>query len=291
MILVTGAGGKTGRAVLAALARRGAAARAMVRGPRRRDGVRTLAAEVCEGDLLDPRAVAAAVAGAEAIYHICPNVHPDEVAIGRGVIAAARTAGVGRLVFHSVLHPRIEAMPHHWAKLRVEELLVASGLDFTILQPAAYMQNLLAQWDAVVRRGVYAVPYDLDARVALVDLGDVAEAAARVLTEPGHEAATYELCAPGLPDQRQIAAILGDTLGREVRAVETPLDEWAARAREAGLHGYALEALLRMFRYYGRHGMAGGPRALEWLLGRPATALRRFVERVARDEPHGLGRA
>jgi NAD(P)H dehydrogenase (quinone) len=64
-----------------------------------------------------------------AIYHICPNVSRDEVAYARAVATAARTHGVTRFVYHSVLHPQIEAMPHHWQKVRVEEMLLAAGFD------------------------------------------------------------------------------------------------------------------------------------------------------------------
>ena len=87
-----------------------------------------------------------AAAGAQAIYHICPNVSRDEVAYARAVAAAARAHGVRRFVYHSVLHPQIEAMPHHWQKMRVEEMLFAAGFDLTVLQPAAYMQNILGVW-------------------------------------------------------------------------------------------------------------------------------------------------
>jgi hypothetical protein len=71
----------------------------------------------------------------QAIYHICPNVSRDEVAYARAVAAAARTHGVKRFVYHSVLHPQIEAMPHHWQKMRVEEMLFVAGFDLTVLQP------------------------------------------------------------------------------------------------------------------------------------------------------------
>ena len=79
--------------------------------------------------------------------------------MARVVIGAAREADVEHLVFHSVLHPQIEAMPHHWQKMRVEELLLQSGLHYTILQPTIYMQNILASWDAISQNGVYPVPY------------------------------------------------------------------------------------------------------------------------------------
>src|SRR5262249_46464420 len=133
------------------------------------------------GDLQDGATLTRAAENVRAVYHICPNVDPAEAAIGRAAIDAVLKAGVRRFGFHSVLHPQIEAMPHHWEKARVEEMLFASGLDFTILQPAAYMQNIRIGAD-----GVHRVPYPVTTRLSLVDLEDVARVAAKVLTEPGH---------------------------------------------------------------------------------------------------------
>ena len=123
----------------------------------------------------DPQTIRKATEGVRAVYHICPNMLPDEVGIGETVIAAATSAGIERFVYHSVLHPQTEKMPHHWHKLRVEEMLIESGLPFTILQPTAYMQNLLVAWQAIYEQGVYAVPYTVGSRLSLVDLADVAE--------------------------------------------------------------------------------------------------------------------
>ena len=84
-------------------------------------------------------------------------------------------------------------MPHHWSKLPVEEMLFSSALDVTILQPTAYMQNCLSEWDRMVGSGIYRVPYPVETRLSLVDLDDVAEAAAIVLSDADHSGATYEL--------------------------------------------------------------------------------------------------
>ncbi|MFQ5350775.1 MAG: NmrA family NAD(P)-binding protein [Thermoanaerobaculia bacterium] len=281
-ILITGAAGKTGAAVIRRLAPTGAAMRAFVRRAEQREIVAGAGAgDIVEGDLRSREAVASAVRGVESIYHICPNVHPDETGIGRRVIAAALAAGVERIVYHSVLHPQVEAMPHHWAKMRVEELLFESGLDYTILQPAPYMQNLLGQWRSITEQAVYRVPYALDSRVVMVDLEDVAEAAVRVLTESGHTGATYELCGPDAPDQNEIARALGAALGRSVRAVAVSPRQWAEDADAAGLGNDRIETLLAMFSYYESFGMAGSPRALEHLLGRPPCGLAEFFDRVA----------
>jgi uncharacterized protein YbjT (DUF2867 family) len=280
MILVTGAAGKTGRAVIRALAARGQPVRALVRRAEQVPSVEALGAqEAVVGDMRDQATVERAAQGARAIYHICPNVSPDELAMGQVVITAGQAQQVERLVYHSVLHPQTEAMPHHWLKLRVEEKLLESGLPCSILQPAAYMQNVLAQWEHIVQKGVYPVPYGGGTRLSMVDLEDVAAAAAIVLGEPGHVGATYELVGTQSMSQHDVAAVLSQQLGRPVRPERTPLEVWQRQARASGLGEYQVNTLLSMFRYYESYGFHGSPRVLGWLLGRPPTTFEAFVAR------------
>jgi NAD(P)H dehydrogenase (quinone) len=282
MILVTGAGGKTGRAVIKALVARGAPVRAFVRSIAHGSSLTAMGIrEIAAGAMDDPHALSRAVRGIDAIYHICPNVSPDEIVFANALIAAATELGVPRLVYHSVLHPQIEAMPHHWAKLRVEEMLFSSALDFTILQPTAYMQNSLAQWDIVKRDGIYRVPYPVETKLSLVDLEDVAEAAATVLMKGGHSAATYELVGTPPLSQTEIAETFGKALNKTVRAEAETIDAWNQRARGAGMDDYQLDTLTKMFRAYARDGLKGNPNGLGWLLRRPPTTLAAFAARIA----------
>jgi NAD(P)H dehydrogenase (quinone) len=280
MILVTGAAGKSGKAVVRALVAKGAKVRAFIRNPDHAGSLLALgAAEVSFGSFEDTHALAQAAAGARAIYHICPNVSRDEVAYARAVAVAARTRGVKRFVYHSVLHPQIEAMSHHWQKMRVEEMLFAAGFDLTVLQPTAYMQNILGAWDDIVRDGVFRFPYPPATRLSLVDLDDVGEAAAIVLTHDGHGGATYELAGTAALSQPEVASSLAAALGRDVRAEDVPLAAWQARARSAGMGEYELATLTAMFRYYAEHGLIGNPNTLHWLLGRAPTTLEVFLKR------------
>jgi len=284
MILVTGAAGKTGRAVIRALAARGAAIRALVRRPEQARAVIALGAgDAVAGDMRDPAAMHRAVRDVRAVYHICPNMSPDEVSIGQAAIDAARAAGVQHFVYHSVLHPQTEAMPHHWQKLRLEERLFESSLAYTIVQPAAYMQNLLVHWAQIVEQGIYPVPYAARTRLGMVDLEDVAEAAAAILTEPGHEAATYELAGPEVLSQTDVAGVLSRELGRPVRVQVVSRSDWERQARGSGLDDYRVQTLLHMFGYYERHGFWGNPRILGWLLGRPPATLASFVRRIVQE--------
>lgn len=279
-ILVTGAAGKTGRAVLRALIGRGSTVRALVRRPEQESIARAAgAAEVSVGDLLDERELARAAGSIDAVYCIVPNMHRDEAAIVEAMIEVARQAGVRRFVYHSVLHPHARSMPHHARKLDAEERLFESGLEASVLQPAAYMQNLLPLRPQILERGLLPVPYPVSTRIGLVDLADVGEAAARVLTEEGHGDATYPLCGPHNPTQEEVAATLSRVLGRPVRAVERSLEDWRAEALEAGLDREVVEDLLTMFDAYRRFGLSGNPNVLRWLLGRDPGSLADFAAR------------
>lgn len=280
-ILVTGAAGKTGMAVCRALIRAGADVRAWVRRESQVQSLRELGVqEVLVGDFLNPPLAEEAYHNRSGIYHIAPNMSPAEVEIADGLICAARNAGIQRFVYHSVLHPQVEAMPHHWLKMRVEERLFASGLAFTILQPVAYMQNLQGYLPAIVNEGVYQLPYSIDARLSQVDLEDVAQAAAIVLTTGGHEYAIYELCGAEALSACEIAVRLSARLGREVKAVTLDRTTWENTMRTANLPEYAIQTLLKMFVYYEKYDFRGNPRVLEWLIGRPSTRFDQFLDRI-----------
>jgi uncharacterized protein YbjT (DUF2867 family) len=178
-------------------------------------------------------------------------------------------------------------MPHHWQKLRVEERLFESGLPFTILQPAAYMQNMLAHWDRIRAEGMFPVPYAVEARLSIIDLEDVAAAATVVLCESGHAGATYELAGPEALSQTEVAAIMGRVLERPVLPEAVSLDVWERGARASGLGDYQVETLLKMFRYYDSFGFWGNSRVLGWILGRPPVTFAAFVERIARERMTG----
>ena len=285
MIAVTGAGGKTGLALVAALAKRGMTVRGLVH--KQADQARVLAAGGAEsvvGDVSNPATLETLLHGVHALYHICPNMHPDELAIGTTVLACAQAAGLQHVVYHSVLHPQAAAMPHHWQKMLVEDRIFSSGIPFTILQPTAYMQNILASWQTIEQTGLYTVPYPVATRLSLVDVGDVAEVAARVLTEAGHLGATYELVGTLPLTQVDVASTISRHMGHPVTAAELELDQWEEQARKQGLSEYAVQTLCKMFRYYAEYGLVGNPTVLSWLLGRPPTSLDEFVRETVRTQ-------
>lgn len=219
---IVGGHGKTGRAVAGALAARGAAPVALGRD--------------AWSDL------AGALRGCHAAYLIAPNLHADEPAYVGEALAAMSAAGVTRVVYHSVASPYVPEMPHHLGKAVSEDLVRRSGLDWTILQPGAYLQNL------DLTGSVLRVPYDVDAPFGLLDLDDLGAAAATVLLDAGHDGATYELAT-----RHATARQLADEAGIGIERVPDP-----------GTHPW----LTAMFDYYDRHGLPVGTLPLRALLGR-----------------------
>jgi uncharacterized protein YbjT (DUF2867 family) len=282
-VLVTGAAGMTGLLVVRALARRGAAVRAFVRNEAQAQAARSAgAAGALIGDLREPAQLGRACEGVRAVYHICPRLVPDEIAIGTAAIAAARAARVERFVYHGVAHPWIQALPHHWDKLQVQLALEQSDLAYAVIQPTNYMQNVTWAWQALLETGTYFLPYSPDTPLTWVDAEDVAEAAARVVLEAGFEGGSYELCGTPRPlSRRAICERLSRKLGRTIRAEVKPWDEWRRIPRYRGWSDEQLRRLRLMFDYYDRHGFrAGNPKVLEMLLGRGATSYDAFLERL-----------
>ena len=278
MILVTGAAGKTGQVVVRALLDKGQAVRTLVRNEKQCELMSSLYdTDIVIGDMSVESVVSNLFEGIRAVYHICPNMHPDELNIGLAMISAAKNADVTQFVFHSVLHPQVEAMPHHWQKMRVEEALFASGIPFTILQPAAYMQNILVEWKNIQQEGIIRVPYSPDSKGSPVDLNDVADVASLVLSERDHIGAIYELCGPDILTYQEQTAILSEYINRPIRVEQISLDEWKALAYGAGLRTYSVESLLKMFLYYDLYGFWGSSLVLSTLLQRPPTSFMEFA--------------
>jgi len=278
VIVVTAAGGQTGAAVVRSLWSRGHRVRALVGGSRDYPELTALAADVVRADLRDVASIGPLLEGAEALYLVWPNFDPDETAGATALLAAARAASVPRVVYHSVLRPQARVMPHHAAKDRVEEALDASGLAWRVLQPCAYADNLDGMLADVAATGTFRSTWGLQTAQSLVDLRDVAEAAAVLLTRDGLDGGTFEAVGPEPLTAPRIAEALGVWLGREVRAVdaapEGPMpDEYGPRCARL------------MFDHYRAHGFTGSPRVLEMLLGRPP---RTFAEHLRDRERPGV---
>jgi uncharacterized protein YbjT (DUF2867 family) len=278
---MVGATGPNAGLVLPALTTRGVAVRALVRTA---SGARIArergATQVAIGDLRDQQSLRDAAIDVDGVFHIGPAFAPDEAEMGIAMVNAAKDAGVNKFVFSSVLHPSIRSMSNHAAKQPVEEAIYASGMDFTVLQPAMFMQNLAGAADAARRSGQFAMPYSKRAKVCWVDFRDVAEVAALAFTTDELSYGTFELSAPGLVDRVAMAAMLSRAMGRPVEAAEVAREPWSAQLPAGPMR----DGMTRMMAHYDAHGFPGGNAlVLRAVLRRePRTLEQFFAEAAAR---------
>jgi len=280
-VLAVGATGRYAGLVVPELRKRDISVRAFTRDRREENDARERGAdEVAVGDLLDPISVREALRGVDGVFHIGPAFDPAEIDMGITMIDAACSMGVRKFVFSSVIHPSLLALTNHAAKIPVEEALYESGMNFTILQPALFMQTLELSWNDVMQRARFALPYSVHARACYVDYRDVAEAAAIAFATDRLDYGTFELCAPGMPNRLDLATMMSEALGFPVRAAQIPFEEWAD---SVGLPpGPRREGMSRLYEHYDRHGFPGGNAlVLTDILNREPRSLQQYIREMA----------
>jgi uncharacterized protein YbjT (DUF2867 family) len=281
MILVTGAGGQLGTAVIQALVARDQPVRALVRSDRAAMQARSAGAvEVIWGDMTNAADLVAAARDVHAICHITPSQGDDEVRMGECVIAAAQSQHVDRLVYFGSINLLVETDQHR-DKRRVEAMIVASGLPYTFLHPCKFMQGILPMWCDITERGVMRVPYSPTSPIARVDLVDVGDAAAAILLNSGHAGATYELVGQPPISEAQMGEVLARRLGTPVGVEQIPAEEWTRAAAARGVGPEQIRRSLQMFDFFSRLGSPHeSTHTLGWLIGRPPTDFEAFVRRL-----------
>jgi uncharacterized protein YbjT (DUF2867 family) len=238
MILVTGATGNAGGAVVRALVERGEDVRGLVRSA---NAVLPAGAERALGDLDRPESMTEALAGARGLFLL--SGYRDMP----GVLAQARGAGVERVVLLSggAAVAVDTDNPISQYMIRSEKAVRAAGLGWTILRPHEFMSNAL-RWAAQVRSGdVVRAPF-ADVSVAVIDPCDIAETAVTALLDGGHEGRSYRLSGPQslLPEER--VGILAEAVGRDLRFEAQSVDEARAEMSKSMPPEY-VEALVRFY--------------------------------------------
>ncbi|MFI9612430.1 NAD(P)H-binding protein [Streptomyces sp. NPDC052023] len=229
-VVVTGATGAVGRHVARVLAGRGPV-RSLVRDTAKAEAL-GIGGEIVVGDYQDRAGLERAFAGAGAVFVVTADpLRPQDDA---HILDAARAAGVRRAVklsWLAVADARANDLVARWNR-ESEQLLRSSGLAWTVLRMRTPMSNALS-WAPSIRRESVVRALGGDARTACVDPRDVAEAAARALTEPEHEGMTYALTGPELLSAREqtdtLARVLGRPVGFEELTPEQALARWSTR--------------------------------------------------------------
>src|SRR5713101_6514649 len=191
MILVTGATGLNGRELVHRLSARGVPTRALVRNATRADALSSLPnIEIVEGDMARPETLAPALHSVDQAMLISSS-DPAMLDVQSNFIEAARKAGVKHVVKLSGIMPELDS-PFRFARMHaeIERRLEASGMAFTHLRAGEFMPTYFRQVPSIIARSALSLPME-DARIASIDIGDIAGVAAAVLTNSGHEGKIY----------------------------------------------------------------------------------------------------
>lgn len=284
LLLLTGANGRTGRAVLKSLVAAKVPVRAFLRDEAQAKEILELgASEYALGNLDDAQSLADALKGAEQLLHIGPPMHAGELDHVTAMIDGAKAAGIGHFLYYSVMHPLARAIRHHRLKLDAEERIIDSGLPYTIVQPSRYMQHLEMIWPKVMSDNVHAMPFSTEQKFNVVDLADLADACAVIASSDRFRYGTYELAGPEALSQQDMAAIISEVLGTQVAARKIEIADMQAKARAKGASEDRVEQMTIMNTHYDAHGFRSNSAVLELILGRPATTYRAYVRRLAAE--------
>ena len=273
MILVTGASGTVGSEVVKALA---------VSGTKVRGGYRSRPRNVpteVESVALDfekPETIRPALAGVETVFLLSSTVDPE-----RNVVDEAKRAGVKRIVKLSVFGAAEEGFTFARWHRAVERHIEASGVPWTFLRPASFMQNFFNYMGETIRKESAFYSSAGNGAGAHIDARDIGAVAARVLTVKGHEGKAYELTGPQALTYAQAAEILSRVLGREIRYLPITPEQYRQGALAAGMPAAYVDALVDLDRYAAAGRMSALTPAVRSLASRDPIRFEQFARDYA----------
>jgi len=278
-ILVTGATGNTGSAILSALEGRGVPVRAMIRSARDEQRMASDSVSPVVADFDDLPSLEAALRGVTRAYLVTPSSATAEVQQVRFVEAAAQ-AGVEQIVLLSQL-AAAEDSPVRFLRYHavVERRIRELGLGFTFLRPNLYMQGLLALRDSIANGALYA-PIG-NARVSAVDVRDIAAVATEALTHQRHFGQTYDLTGPDAVTHADIADALSRAIGRPVTFSDVPPEAFAQPLAEYGMPQWQIDGLLEDYAHYKRGEAEAVSPAVRDVTGNPPRDINTFARDYA----------
>ena len=282
-ILISGATGNIGTELTKLLAAQGVPFRAMVRHPddESAQALRALpGAELAAADFNNPASVGRALTGIERAFLLTHSSAQAE-AQQLSFVAQARQAGVRHLIKQSQWAASTES-PVRFLRYHavVERAITASGLAYTFLRPNLFMQGLLAFKPSIQARGQLFAPIG-EAKVSVVDVRDIAVAAAAALTEPGHENKIYDLTGPQALTHREMAAELSTALHRSVAFVDVAPAELLAFLRKTGMDAWMAEGLVEDYAHYHRGEAAEVAPGVQQATGQPPRSFATFAHDYA----------
>jgi uncharacterized protein YbjT (DUF2867 family) len=280
-ILVIGGTGYVGGAVVKELLRRGANIRVLAR-EQPEEGKLPSGVEVAIGDLLDPPSVEQAIRGVDKLF-LLNAVSPDELTQGLIAYDLAKKLKFKHIVYHSVFRvEHFKDVPHFASKLAIENAMREFDVPFTVIRPNYFFQNDRTLRDPLTKAGIYPMPLGR-VGISAVDIRDIAEAEAIVLTSDGHFGKTYNLNGPDVLSGPKMASIWSGLLGKEIRYSGDDMDAFEEQMRKRAPSWSAFDIRM-MFQGYLERGFvaeAGDIETLTDLLGHTPRRYEDFARETA----------
>ncbi|MBE9138225.1 SDR family oxidoreductase [Nodosilinea sp. LEGE 07088] len=244
MILITGATGNIGSALVQQFATAGIPAKALVRSPEKAKQITAPNIETIVGDLAQPEEMRTALQGVKKLF-LLSSLDPQIPQLQQQVIQSAQKAGVEHVVKLSVegADPQSSLSVNRWHG-EVEQYLEASGLTWTFLRPTYFMQNLLMSASTIREQScLFATG---DTLTVAIDARDIAAVALKVLTRGGHEQKRYHLTGAEVLSFSQMLQQLGEVLGREVKLIQLSPADYRQGMISAGIPDWLVNCLTEM---------------------------------------------
>jgi uncharacterized protein YbjT (DUF2867 family) len=236
--------------------------------------------EIVIGDMAKPDTLAPALAGVERAL-LNSSATPDMLEVQTNFIAAAAKAGVKHVVKLSGIMPELDSA-FRFARMHgeIEKRLEASGIVFTHLRAGEFMPSYFRQVPSIIAKGALALPME-NQRIASIDIGDLMDIAALVLTGAGHEGKIYPLTGPEALTMAEVAQKLSAVAGKTVKYINVAPEDAKKAQLAAGVPPYMVDALAELFaeRRNGKESLVW-PHA-EAMLGRRPTSFAEFAARNA----------
>lgn len=276
MILITGATGKAGGELARQLTDADIPFSAIVRNPDKAEALRDMDADIVVGDLADGDFVSRALAGITRAVLIMPNVE-NQQAIEQQFVERAAAAGVEHIVYLS----SIESVPGSTNPITsihvaTEDRIRESGIAWTMIRPAFFMQTFVASAARIKETGQIVLPLG-DGTLSSTDLRDVAAVMVKALSEDGHGRQSYDLTGPELLTMHEIAERFTRILGRKYTYVDLPLDDFRKRLKGVGFSDWRIAAVSAELESIANGSLDHTTHTIEDLLGRPATSIDQFI--------------
>lgn len=272
-ILITGATGTVGKALVKELKARGVAFKAATRNIAAGKEKLGSDAEVVAFDFAEPNTFAAATAGVDRVFLLGPPVTLEVDKLIAPFLAHLQHQGIKRVVYFSALGAEKmgDALGFHTAN---EEKLKADGFDFTILKPTFFAQNFKNyEWENITERGVTYVTAG-NGKAGFIDVHDIAKVAATVLTTSGHTGKSYELTGPELLSYADAAQLLTEVTGKPVFYPNPSPDEYRGALAAAGAPAFIADYMIAVYSIIARNEAAVLTDHVERITGQKPTSLK-----------------